>query len=61
VTNWVIGSDGFGSGQPSMVWVWKIHPKNVKFINLFPFLSKKSLWVGSKSTCVKGGSASFSL
>jgi len=25
-----------GSGQPSMVWVWKISPKNVKFFNFFP-------------------------
>jgi len=25
-----------GSGKPSMVWVWKISPKNVKFFNFFP-------------------------
>jgi len=55
-------SDGSGSkifdptsGQPSMVWVWiwKISPKNVKFFNFFPFRSK--------STRVKGGSASYLL
>jgi len=35
-----------GSGQPFMVWVWiwKFSPKNVKFLNFFPFGSKKSLW-----------------
>jgi len=40
------------------VWIWKISPKN---INFFPFGSKKSLRVGSKSTWVKGGSASYLL
>jgi len=38
------------------VWVWKISPKNVKFFN---FGSKKSLRIGSKSTQVNGGSASY--
>jgi len=49
-----------GSGQPFIVWVWiwKISPKNVKF---FPSGRKKSLRVGSKSTRVKGGSASYLL
>jgi len=36
-----VGSSQFfvarvGSGQPSMVWVWKISPKKVKFFNFFP-------------------------
>jgi len=46
-----------GSGQPSLfwVWVWKISPE---FFCFFPFGSKKSHWVGSKSTWVKDGSAS---
>jgi len=54
---------GFGSGQPFMVWVWikKISPKNVKFFNFFPFGSKKSLRVWSKSTRVKGRLASYLL
>jgi len=36
-----------GSGQPSMLWVWKISPKNVKFFNFFLLGSKKisSGWV----------------
>jgi len=52
-----------GSGQPFMVWVRirKISPKNVKFFNFFTFGSKKSLWVGSESTQVKAGSASYLL
>jgi len=43
-----------GLGQPFMVWVWiwKISLKNVNFFNFFHFGSKKSLWVGSKSTLV---------
>jgi len=44
-----------GLGQPSMVWVWKISPRNVKCFNFFHFRSKKSLPAGSKSTRVKGG------
>jgi len=52
-----------GSGQPFMVWVciWKISPKKVKFFNFFPSGQKKSLWVGSESTRVKGGLASYIL
>jgi len=50
-----------GSGQPFMVWVWKISPKNVKFFHFFPSAQKKSLRVGSKSTQVKGGSTSYLL
>jgi len=38
-----------------MVWVWKISPKNVKNFNFFPFGSKKSLWIRSKSTRSKAG------
>jgi len=36
-----------GSGMPSMVWVWKISHKNVKFFNFLPFGLKKisSGWV----------------
>jgi len=45
-------------GQPFMVWVRKISPKNIKFFNFFPSGKKNPLWVGSKSTRVKGGSAS---
>jgi len=50
-----------GSDQPSMVWVWKIFPKNDKFFNFFLFRSKKSLWVGSKSTRFEGGSTYYLL
>jgi len=28
------------SGQPSMVWVWRITPKNAKCFNFLPFRSK---------------------
>jgi len=51
------------SVQPFMVWVWiwKISPKNFKFFNFFPSGQKKSLWVGSESTRVKGGLASYLL
>jgi len=58
---WVIISDGSGSGQPSLVWVWKISHKNPKFFTIFPFGSKKSPWVGSNSTRVIDGSASYLL
>jgi len=36
-----------GSGQPSLVWVWKITHKNSNFFNFLPFRSKKipSGWV----------------
>jgi len=44
-----------GSGQPSLVWVWKISPKNPKYFNILLFGSKKSHWVRSKSTQVKAG------
>jgi len=37
-----------------MVWVWKISPKSINFFNFFPYGSKKSLCVWSKSTQVKG-------
>jgi len=47
-----------GSDHPSMVWVRKIFPKIVKFFNFFTFGSKK---ISSKSTRVKGGSASYLL
>jgi len=50
-----------GSGQPSMVLVWKISPENVKFFNNFPLGSKISLRAGSKSTRVKDGSAAYLL
>jgi len=30
-----------GSGLPSLVWVWKISPKNQKIFYFFPFRSKK--------------------
>jgi len=52
-----------GSGQPFMVWVRirKISPKNVKFSIFFPSGQKKSLRVGSESTRVKAGLASYLL
>jgi len=52
-----------GPGQPFMVWVWisKISPKKVKFFNFLPFGSKKLLRVGSESTRVEAGSASYLL
>jgi len=40
------------------VWIWKISPKNDKFFSLG---SKKSLRVGSESTQVEGGLASYLL
>jgi len=49
------------SDQLSLVWVWKISTKNANFFYLFPFESKKSLWVGSKSTRVEGRLASYLL
>jgi len=44
-----------------LVWFWvlKISPKNPNFLPFFPSDQKKSLWVGSKSTHVKNGLASF--
>jgi len=44
-----------GSGQPSLVWVWKISSKNTTIFNFFPSNKK------SKSNWVKGGSASYLL
>jgi len=52
---------GQGSVQSSLVWVWKIPPKNPKNFNFFLFGSKKSLWVWSKSARIKDGSASYLL
>jgi len=58
----VMGLTRVGSGQPSLVWAWKISPKNPKnFKFLFALGQKKSHWVGSKSTRVKGGSVSYLL
>jgi len=67
----IFSSDGSGSkffdlgrvrsGGPSMVWVWKIPPQNVKFFNFFPLDQKKSLWARLKSTRFKGRSASYLL
>jgi len=61
-----VGSDQFfvarvGSGLTFMIWVWilKISPKNVKFFNFLLFGSKKLLRVGSESTRVEAGSASY--
>jgi len=46
-----------------LVWVkvWKISPKNSKFSIICPAGQKKSHQVGSKSTWVKAGSASYLL
>jgi len=67
-TEWfvVMGSGQFFAaclGQPFLVWVWvwKISPKNLKFFNFFPFGSKKSHQVKSKSTQVKDWSAHYLL
>jgi len=48
-------SDGSGSK------IFEISLKNVKFFNFLPFGSKKLLRVGSESTQVKAGSASYLL
>jgi len=42
-----------GSGQPSIVWVWKISPKNVKFFNFFGVKKMSSGWV-KKCPCQRG-------
>jgi len=55
----------FDPGQVSHSWfgvgVGKFPPKISNFLILFPSGQKKSLRVGSKSTQVKGGSASYLL
>jgi len=58
-----VGSIFCGLSQQSMVWiwVWKISTKNVKFFHFFPFVSKKSHCVGSKSSRAKGRPASYLL
>jgi len=57
-----IGSIFCGSGwvrvRVSLVWVWKISPKNMNFFSL---CQKKSPRVGSRSTRVKEGSTSYLL
>jgi len=51
-----------GSGQPSLVWVGKISPKNPKFFCFLLFNGqKKSHWVRSNSTQVKAVSVSYLL
>jgi len=50
-----------GLGWVTHLWFGKFPPKNLKVFNFFPFGSKKSLWIGSKSTPVKDGSASYLL
>jgi len=49
--------------KPFLVWfwIWNISPIYPEFFNFFPFGSKKSLRIGSKSTWVKDGSASYLL
>jgi len=47
------------SGEPSLVWVWKLSPKNPKIFHFLPFGSKKFPWIGSKSTQVKAGLAPY--
>jgi len=44
-------------GKSSLVWVWKISPKNPKFFKFFPSDQKKCHWVN----WVKEGSASYLL
>jgi len=58
-----------GQGQKILTWGgsaifglglgWKISLKNPKNFNFRPLGQIKSLWVGSKSTLVKAGSASY--
>jgi len=50
-----------GLDQPSLVWVLKISPKNLKLFNFFPSGQKKSRKIRSKITPVKDGSASYLL
>jgi len=38
----LLGLGQVGSGQPSLAWVWKISPKDVKFFSFFPVRSKTS-------------------
>jgi len=45
----------FGSNLFLLDGVWKISPKNPKCFNFFPSGQKRSQWVGSKCTRVKGG------
>jgi len=49
------------SGRVRLVWVWEISTKNTKFFKFFSLSVKKYLSVASKSTWVKGGSASYIL
>jgi len=44
-----------GSGQPSMVWVWKISPKNVKFFSFYPSGLKNYFRSGKKVHGSKAG------
>jgi len=36
------------SGQPSLVWVWKISPKNIKFFHFIPLNQKNIFGSGQK-------------
>jgi len=48
-------------GQPSLVWVRIISPKNPKIFNFFSLGQKKYLWVRSKSIRVKDRSVPYLL
>jgi len=51
-----------GSGQPSLVWVWKISLDKIPNFSIFcPLGPKKSHRVCSKSTQVEAGLASYLL
>jgi len=55
------GSGQVGSAIYGLGLNFKISPKNIKFLNFFPSDQIKLLWVGSESTRVEAGSASYLL
>jgi len=61
-------SDGSGSkvnsfllgwGQPSLVWVWKVSPRNPKFFHFFLLGKKNFFWTGKKVPWSKTGRPHF--
>jgi len=44
-----------GLGQPSLVWVWKVSPKNLKFLIFFPLDQKNIIRLGQKVPGSKAG------
>jgi len=50
-----------GLGQPSMVWVWKISPRNVKCFNFFSLPVKTNIFgLGQKVPGSKAGTSKAS-